>query len=418
MDERKPTGIPGVVRLADVEEKAVDWLADGVIPFGALTQLIGRGGVGKTTFAAHVGAKLTRGQPVFPGIPACDPAAVLMLSAEDSIEHVLKARFRLAGADMQMVHAINLSEVDVTFPDGLEYVESVVADLGVRLIVIDPLSGFLNGKVDSHKDASLRSMLRPIHALAERRSMAVLGVLHTNQAQSGDVATKVSGSGAWTNAARSALVFGRLPDGQEDDPGRVVVVAKSNYAMTGTAYELRLDIPDGETHPVIAVVGRSEIDSAQVLADPADAVSRTDRTAAVEFLERVLADGERLSVDVVAEAEEEGISERTLQRARAKLGVESRRDGFGRGGKTYIRLPSSAIPRHAAPPVERGGQVADYQDALGQFGLEFAAYDDDVFEAALKDAKEQGDLSQVNVLKHCARIVTLQSMNSVKEHDR
>jgi len=346
-----------VVRLADVEERPVDWLARGVIPFGALTQLIGRGGVGKTTFAAHVGARLTRGQAVFPDLPSPEPAGVLIVSAEDSIAHVLTARFRLAGADMTKVHAVDLAAQDVTFPESVDWLDGVAAELGVRMVVLDPLSAFLGGRVDSHKDASLRTMLRPIHALAERRSMAVLGVLHVNQAQSGDVATKVSGSGAWVNAARSALVFGRMPDAPDDDPRRVAIVEKSNYGPKGIAYEVRLEVPPGEEHPALVYVGRSEVEGREVLADPAEFETRQERTVAQEFLIRVLGEGERLSVDVYAEAEAEGISQRTLDRARKNIGVASRREGFGKGGKTYMRLPDPHTPPPPpAPPIQRHAQ--------------------------------------------------------------
>ena len=137
-------------------------------------------------------------------------------------------------------------------------------------------------------------------------------------------------------------VFGRMPDLPEDDPARVVVVGKSNYGPTGTAYELRLSVPPGEGHPAISYVGRSDVESGQLLADPVQRETRQERAVAVEFLERVLAGGERVSVDVYAEADAEGISSRTLDRARTHLGVMSRREGFGRGGKTFMSLPGSA----------------------------------------------------------------------------
>ena len=344
----------GIVRLADVEEREVEWLAPGLIPFGALTQIVGRGGVGKSTFAIHVAARLTRGEPIFPDMAAPRPASVLIVSAEDSIAHVLKARCRIAGADLTRVHAVDLGERDVVFPYAMEWIGEEVERLKVRLVFIDPLSAFLGGRVDSHKDASLRTMIRPIHAMAEHFQAAVLGVLHLNQSPSGDVATKTSGSGAWINAARSALVFGRALDADESEPQRIVALAKSNYAPPGVAHEVRLDVPAGEQHPKITYVGQSQVEAREVLAEEEPA-PQSALTEAMDFLQRVLHDGEKLTVDVEAEAKAYGIATRTLKRARQMLRVVSRHEGFGTKGKWYLSLPDDLRgPMPEAPSADPG----------------------------------------------------------------
>ena len=62
---------------------------------------------------------------------------------------------------------------------------------------------------------------------------------------------------------------------------------------------------------------------------------------AVDFLKRELADGEVPAVKVEEAAEDEGISLRTLDRARERLRVVSRRTGFGRTGRSWLSLPST-----------------------------------------------------------------------------
>jgi hypothetical protein len=44
--------------------------------------------------------------------------------------------------------------------------------------------------------------------------------------------------------------------------------------------------------------------------------------------------------DLVVWAKRAGISEANLKRARQKLGIVSKRDGFGPGPKFYLSLPS------------------------------------------------------------------------------
>lgn len=330
---------PASVRLAQVDEQRVAWLADGLVPWGALTQVVGRGGQGKTTFAAHVAARLSRGQPVFPGMAAPAAADVLIVSAEDSIPHVLRPRLRIAGADLERVHAWNIGEHDLVLPDGTDLLEQEVERTGARLVVIDPLAAFLSGRVDSHRDAGVRGVLRPLHALAERTGIAVLGILHVNQASGGDVAVRVSGSGAWVNAARSALVFGPPPDAEDGDPRRVVALAKSNYAPLGASYDVTLRVPDGEEHPVITYAGQSAVRARDVLTGPWDEDERTGAQDCAEWLAAALAGGERPSQDVKRDAKAAGFTPKNLRQARERLSVVARRGGFPSG--TYWSLPDT-----------------------------------------------------------------------------
>ena len=62
---------------------------------------------------------------------------------------------------------------------------------------------------------------------------------------------------------------------------------------------------------------------------------------AVEFLRAALADGERPATEVLNEARVLGIAEITLRRARKALGVQVRREGFGKDGRFLLALPSN-----------------------------------------------------------------------------
>lgn len=60
---------------------------------------------------------------------------------------------------------------------------------------------------------------------------------------------------------------------------------------------------------------------------------------AIAFLQSELAHGELPTVFVEQAAKDEGISPRTLDRARTRLGIVSRRSGFGREGRSWLSLP-------------------------------------------------------------------------------
>jgi hypothetical protein len=66
---------------------------------------------------------------------------------------------------------------------------------------------------------------------------------------------------------------------------------------------------------------------------------RTERQDAKGFLRDALLSGEQLTNDILAEAKQCGISERTLHRAKKELRIDSRKEGFGRSAKWYWSLP-------------------------------------------------------------------------------
>jgi len=69
------------------------------------------------------------------------------------------------------------------------------------------------------------------------------------------------------------------------------------------------------------------------------APSRKKIDTAVDWLRAELATGERPAAEVEANALCAGIAPRTYDRARKRLGVTSRRVGFGRWAKYMIALP-------------------------------------------------------------------------------
>jgi hypothetical protein len=105
----------------------------------------------------------------------------------------------------------------------------------------------------------------------------------------------------------------------------VLALAKSNLAGRGQ-HGLRFTITDAELihddrggvglSPSIRCDGETETTSADTLASGEE---RSALREAIEFLRETLADGPRPSGEVRVEAESQGIAERTLKRARAKI---------------------------------------------------------------------------------------------------
>jgi hypothetical protein len=103
--------------------------------------------------------------------------------------------------------------------------------------------------------------------------------------------------------------------------------------------------PAGQEAPVASrpdVLGRGAADraaphSVKSIGQKRKQPKRIDQATA--FLRRELADGEVAATRLEAKAKAGGISLRTLDRARARLKVISRRTGFAKEGKCWLSLP-------------------------------------------------------------------------------
>ena len=113
-----------------------------------------------------------------------------------------------------------------------------------------------------------------------------------------------------------------------DYDARVLATVKCNLAPVPVSLRFRLVSPEGGV-PGVRWEGASP-HGADSLANPiVDAGENSALDEAKAFLCSVLEGGPVAAKQVMREASSEGISPKTLERARRALGVKSRPDGFG-----------------------------------------------------------------------------------------
>ena len=95
------------------------------------------------------------------------------MAAEDAVEDTVAPRLMAARADLSRVFVVR-SVLDESrrrsfnLQADLERLEAEIKKRdNVRLVIIDPVSSYL-GKVDSHKNADVRSVLEPLGEMASR----------------------------------------------------------------------------------------------------------------------------------------------------------------------------------------------------------------------------------------------------------
>lgn len=331
------------VRLSSasgIEPLIAKWLWAKRIPLGSLALIAGREGIGKSTVGYDLAAHITRGTLL--GTYEGQPRGVIVAASEDSWAHTIIPRLMAAGADLDRVWQVDVvtpegQEVEISLPVDIDGLEVEVADKDVALILLDPLMSRLSGTLDTHKDAEVRQALEPLVGLADRTQASVVGLIHVNKSVTNDPLTQIMGSRAFAAVARSVLFVMRDP---EEDSVRLLGLVKCNVGPTNIPtlmFQIEsahvADIAEGAVWSSrIEWVGETERSIADFMSahdEPEKLTALIDEVAT--WLESYLTEGPKPKSVVAESGEILGYKLRTLDRAKDRLGVLSRRDGFGGG---------------------------------------------------------------------------------------
>jgi putative DNA primase/helicase len=343
-------------RASTVRAVPVRHVWENRLPLGAVSLLVGLPSFGKTLVAVELSARISRGQ--LAGDLFGEPAAVLFASAEDSLANTLVPRLAAAGGDLDRVEFVAMRraglEDGLVLPDDVAALEDAVRGRQARLVVIDPLMAHVHGAVDSHRDHHLRRVLAPLARLAEATGVAILVIAHLNKAPGGDLFSRVGGSIGLTAAARSVVLAAADPE--EPDESRVLVHGKANLSERAPTLRYRIEgrsLGGGvETAGIVWSGEASDVGVDDVLTAPASKSHAPKRDAAQAMLVELLGDGPRRQSEIKAAALKRGIGWRTVEDAKAALGVlsEQSHDPGRRGaGPAWWMLPDALVRNPQTP---------------------------------------------------------------------
>ena len=320
MDNRRNESNLKLINMEQVEIEKIDWLLYPFIPFGKVTIVQGDPGEGKTTMVLQIIAKLTKGEAVLPSdsdesdleekTMDLEPVNVIYQTAEDGLGDTIKPRLLSAGADCSRVMVIDDDDQALTMMDAR--LEEAIIKTNARLVVLDPIQGFLGTAVDMHRANEIRPLMKRVAVLAEKYHCAIILIGHRNKNSNGKSSYRGLGSIDFQAAARSVLIVGRIKDEPEI---RVVCHVKSSLAPEGKSIAFRLDKDTG-----FEWIGEYDISADDLLSGD----NRGQKIhAAKEFLKEILASGSVAQTKVAEEAESRRIKKKTLWNAKKELEIDS-----------------------------------------------------------------------------------------------
>lgn len=314
-------------KLSEYENTKIDWILDNLIPRGEITIVEGEGGVGKSTIVANFVAKFSVGAELPYSQSVLKPLKILIISSEEHPSSVMKPRFEKLKANLD-----NIFFWDGHFAldfEGRLLLKKAIIENGIDVIVIDPIVSFLGAKINMNSATDVRSVLGPLVAMIRDLNCAAIIIRHFNKGHLGIASHRGAGSVDFRNAARSVLQVIR-GDGEDLFLGQ----EKNNLAPRQKIQ--RVKIGDG----IVTWCEQLDISIEELHQRLAYRPTKNGRgDEAVSFLRKLLGDGPLPSREVELRAEESGISQRTLRRAKESLEIRASKVG----DQWIVRLPDKDV---------------------------------------------------------------------------
>lgn len=352
--------------LGQWPERSVSWLWPGRLALGQLALLDGDPGLGKSLVTLDLCARLTTGRPFPDNSPCPEPANVIVLNAEDSPDQTIRPRLQSFGADLDRVYLPSPDDPEMPtplrLPAQLDALERALAQHSARLVVIDPVTAFLDRSVNTASDQSVRGVLGPLAELAERHQCAVLLVRHLNKRAGARALYRGAGAISFVAACRSAWLI--APDPEQPER-RVLAQLKNNLAPPQPSLAFLL-AGSADGPPTITWLGSSTWQADQLLGHRhARPEQPSPREEACKILSDLLRDGPRTSREIGKLLREKGITKTTLKRAKLDLEIRSVRVWAGGQRLCYWLLPHQELPLELRGTVPQSG-LEPYLEALRQ----------------------------------------------------
>lgn len=294
--------------LSQVEDREPRWIWPGRIPRGHVSLVTGDPDVGKTLVLLSLAATVAEGEPWPDGQPN-EGGRVIYIDGENG-EHELKRRL-VAQNFSAWDNFRMMSEVDqhgeprpFSLSHHLAALGAAVRDFNPSWVVIDPLVAFHDRKENDATE--VRALITDLARIAEAYDIGVTFLQHPNKSFLAPTNYRVRGSLDFVAAPRAVLRV----ELSEDQETRFLHVDKLNLGPKPPAIAFRIEGGWVEWLGPRNVVG-----------------AKSQKQLAREQLLSILGYGPIEANDLFEALEYEGISRRTVERAKKELGVISVKDG-------------------------------------------------------------------------------------------
>ena len=344
-DRKKDDGDPKKKRfefktMAEVEQEEIPWIIDGMMAPQQTTMWEGDPGVGKSYFLMWVCIALCDGKPLpweDPKKHTRKPMRVLYCDMENSAGAVTKNRLIDNGLENPQNYVQLEQPFSVSDPDSIDALaDDVLAVFKPDIVIIDPINIYVGG-ADTYKASETQQALQVFKDLSIEFNFSLNLVRHLNKSHNGKALYAGGGSIAFAGVARIIATIGWHP---EEADTRVVACTKNNLAQPfGSLGYTIMGLPDTmgrKNRSVLEYVGRVDYTSDDILSTT-NQKDESSKNLAGDLIREMMGDEDAVNYHAVLQAADtRSISELSVRKAAADMGLRKVTRGRGKGRRTFL----------------------------------------------------------------------------------
>src|SRR5262249_32522836 len=318
-----------IISMSDVPRREIEWLWPNRIPIAGLTFIIGDPGAGKSYAVYDLLARLSSGRPLPFETQAFLPAVKSILMFERNPSTSVRPRLEDLGANLDNIKWLKASKTAndsklarITLAD-IETIKTAVDEIRPKVVCIDPVIQFVNArKTNTNVAAEVRELLAPLMQMSYDNDFALIGTIHCNKGEAVKAIQKVQGSMDFIASADSVFIADDNPEGNTGSNEKILCHIKASDTADQPTLVYRIEQENGIRKLTWDRI--SDLSKHNLTGRGVEARGPSQLEIAENFLRAALDAGPRMSADISTLATSCQISERTLSRARASLGVETK----------------------------------------------------------------------------------------------
>lgn len=322
-DANSERGIqPQVLSYLETASELLEWRWEGVLPKSGLVIIAGQSGVGKSSFAMDILARVTTGSNWLNEDANNDISQVncLTYSQEETVALIMKHRARAAGADINKLFWI--SDFNFKSPDAMNVFVKVIKERNAKVVLIDPIVAIVKGNTNDLND--VRNSLEFINNFALENQVLIIGTTHVPKqiVNYGDELNQIIGSQAFGAVARVVIMIKK-----DKDDSRTMRVIKNNYYpeckslvfKTEVAYLDDLAFADPVLTSKIYLIDSDTVDS-----DNESKLMLFEKRKSLVLNELEKGNGIRASTEMMKILKENGCSDYVIKCLKTALNINSK----------------------------------------------------------------------------------------------
>jgi putative DNA primase/helicase len=318
--------VPRCLTGAEIVAQPVEWEWPGRVQCGAVGMIGGDTGAGKSTVLAAIAAAVTNGCPL-PGREDRVLRRVGIIAPEEDHGTLVVPRLAAAGADLSRVAFLEQVRGPrrrrFKLPSGRDAFLKVIKQEELGGLVIDPASSLLDDPRGQNDAGAVREFIDCLLDVSWEAGVWIWMTRPFRKDARGLLIHRFTGSAEWGNAPRFVLAV--VPD-LDRKGGKLLVVLKVTSGRP--APTLRFDLEGaGKDVARCSWVGLSNRDAEDLAEEEGDAGERGMKRDAKAHLVARLDEADAHEARVKAledEAIKNGITPRSLRKAKEELGCTSR----------------------------------------------------------------------------------------------